>query len=75
MKLDLACGNNKQVEFIGVDITKQGTQADIECDLTKFPWPFDSGSVSEVYCSHYLEHTPDIIGFMEELYRILTSSG
>lgn len=74
MKLDVACGNNKQPGFTGVDITKEGTQADVTCDLSKFPWPFKDNSVDEVFCSHYIEHTEDLIAFMNELWRI-TKSG
>ena len=55
LKLDLACGNNKQKGFIGVDITKKGTQADIEWDLMKFPWEFaKDNSADEVFSSHFL---------------------
>ena len=82
-KLDLACGNNKQKGFIGVDITKVGTQADIEWDLMKFPWEFaKDNSVDEVFASHYLEHVPHgngssdpLFQFMDEIYRILKPGG
>lgn len=83
---DLACGNNKgggQPGFIGVDITKKGTQADIEWDLMKFPWEFaKDDSVDEVFCSHFLEHVKHGDGyndpfyqFFDELYRILKPGG
>jgi tetratricopeptide (TPR) repeat protein len=68
LRLDIACGKNKKPGFTGVDIW---TGADIVADLEKFPWPFDDDSVDEVFCSHYLEHTPDLISFANELYRIL----
>ena len=70
-KLDLACGNNKYDGFTGVDIVKEGTQADIIHDLNKYPWPFEDNSVDEIMCSHYIEHTENLIKFMEEIYRIL----
>jgi hypothetical protein len=70
MKLDIACGQNKQRGFKGVDISP-GEGVDFVWDLEKFPWePFKDNSVEEVHCSHYLEHTPDIIKFMEEVWRI-----
>lgn len=70
MKLDLACGQNKQPGFKGVDIAK-GHGVDFVVDLEKFPWePFEDGSIEEIYCSHYVEHTPDLIKFMNEIWRI-----
>jgi len=27
--------------------------------------------VDEIYCSHYIEHTPDLVSFANELYRIM----
>lgn len=68
MKLDIACGKNKKSGFIGVDIWEG---AEIVCDLEKFPWPFEDGTVDAIYCSHYIEHTKDLISFANELYRIM----
>lgn len=70
MKLDIACGQNKQKGFIGVDIAP-GPGIDIVWDLEKFPWtPFKDNSVEEVYISHYIEHTKDLLKFMDEVWRI-----
>jgi len=68
LRLDIACGKNKRDGFIGVDIWEG---ADIVCDLENFPWPFADESVDEIYCSHYIEHTPDLIAFANEIYRIM----
>lgn len=81
--LDLACGNNKQKGFIGVDFPKKGTQADIEHDLLKFPWPFKDNSVDSMFCSHFLEHIPHgndghndpFFQFFDEVYRVLKPGG
>lgn len=82
MKLDLGVGNNKQEGFIGVDIVKEGTQADIEHNLLTFPWPFENESIDEIFCSHFLEHIPHGDGFNDpffdffnEVYRILKPGG
>lgn len=70
MKLDLACGQNKQPGFKGVDIAP-GPGVDFVVDLEKFPWaPFEDDSVEEFYASHYVEHTPDLLKFMDEIWRI-----
>jgi hypothetical protein len=41
--------------FEGVDIWP-GAQHVV--DLLKFPWPFEDNSVSEILCSHFMEHVP-----------------
>lgn len=82
-KLDLACGNNKQKGFIGVDFSKKGTQATIEHNLLTFPWPFKDNSVDEIFCSHFIEHIPHgtdghndpFFRFFDEVYRILKPGG
>ena len=74
LRVDLACGQRKQAGFIGVDCVKM-PGVDIVHDLTKFPWPFKNDSVDEIHVSHYLEHVPDMIQFMNEIYRILKIDG
>jgi SAM-dependent methyltransferase len=76
LKLDLGCGKNKQQGFHGVDIIKFDG-VDTILDLGSSPWPWDDGSVGEVYCSHFLEHldAPQRIHFFNELYRVLTKDG
>ena len=70
VKLNLACGQIKIDGFTGVDKVKTDA-VDIVHDLETFPWPFESGSVDEVHCSHYVEHTTDLIAFVDELWRIM----
>ncbi len=69
-RLDIACGSNKTPGFFGVDIADT-KDTDIVWDLEKFPWPFPDNSVDEIVCNHYIEHTKDLIAFMNELYRIM----
>jgi hypothetical protein len=81
-KLDLACGQKKTSGFTGVDISGE---ADVTCDLFQFPWPFDTSSVSEVVCNHFVEHIPHYLPeyngvdgwwlFFDELYRIMKKNG
>lgn len=54
-KLDIACGQNKQPGFTGIDIAGD---ADIVHDLFRFPWPIADRSVREVFVSHFVEHIP-----------------
>lgn len=69
MKLNLGCGDHKVNGFIGVDKIKT-PQTDIVHDLTAFPYPFKDSTVHEVLLSHVLEHLPDTIKVMEEIWRI-----
>jgi hypothetical protein len=70
IKLDIACGQNKRPGFTGVDIAA-GPEIDFVWDLEKFPWePFTDNSMEEVYASHYIEHTKDLMKFMDEVWRI-----
>lgn len=70
IKLDIACGQNKQKGFKGVDIYP-GEGVDYVWDLEQFPWsPFEDNSVSEVHVAHYAEHTKDLMKFMNEVWRI-----
>jgi SAM-dependent methyltransferase len=71
MKLDLGCGTRKRSGFLGVDVRQFGA-VDIVADLRQ-PWPWKEGEVSEVFCSHFIEHltAPERIHFVNELYRVL----
>jgi predicted SAM-dependent methyltransferase len=70
MKLDLACGQRCHEGFLGVDL-RPGAGVSFVVDLFRTPWPFERASVTEVWCSHFIEHTPDLVVFMDELHRIL----
>lgn len=74
MKLDIACGQNKLEGYIGIDIANI-PGVDIVHDLSSFPWPLDTESVDEIHCSHFIEHTDDLIKFMNEVNRILKVGG
>lgn len=71
IKLNIACGQQRQEGFIGIDKVK--TEAtDIVWDLEDFPWqPIPDNCIDEALISHYVEHTKDLIKFMDELYRII----
>lgn len=92
IKLNIACGQRLQSGWTGLDIVSREKVVEpegakyIEYDVLSFPWPIASGSVSEAFCSHFVEHIPhQVIGypqykdglvlFMEEVYRILEPQG
>lgn len=56
LKIDLGCGQNPREGFEGADL--YGDKAKHKVDLFKFPWPWKSGSVEELYSAHFLEHVP-----------------
>jgi predicted SAM-dependent methyltransferase len=74
LRLDLACGQNRTEGYFGID-AKAGDKVDAVVDLELFPWPIESESVDEIVCNHYVEHTSDLIKFMDEVYRILKPGG
>ncbi len=72
--VDLGCGTRKTPGSIGVDIQKL-PGVDLVLDLDQFPYPFANGSVDEVHLKHVLEHLPDVMGIMEEVWRVLKPGG
>lgn len=71
IKYDLGCGNNKREGFTGIDIVKTDA-TDIIFDLFKPKWTFaEDNSVDELHCSHFIEHVPNMMAFMNECHRIL----
>lgn len=55
IRLDLASGPKPQDGFEGVDM-----YADVKhrVNLLQFPWPWETSSVDEMFCSHFIEHIP-----------------
>ena len=73
-KLDIACGNNKHEGFTGIDISPIAG-VDIVHDLDVYPWPIEDNCVEEAIAYHYIEHSKDLIAFMNELHRIMKIGG
>lgn len=74
VKINIACGQNKQEGYIGIDKVKTEC-TDIVHNLDEFPWPFPDNYADEVMCSHYVEHVRDLISFMDEIWRITKVGG
>jgi SAM-dependent methyltransferase len=76
IKLDIACGGNKQEGFTGIDI-RALPEVDIVHDLEIFPWPIEDESVNIAIASHFLEHVKPwlSIDILDEVWRVLCFGG
>lgn len=74
IKLDIGCGANKQVGFVGMDV-RELEGVDIVHNLEKFPYPLPDESCSMVVASHVLEHMnpastdPRLVGLVDLLLK------
>lgn len=67
--LDLGCGFSKEKDSIGVDMIA-GSDADVLANLAHHTLPFQADSFDVIYCNDVLEHLPNVIGAMEEIWRV-----
>jgi SAM-dependent methyltransferase len=72
--LDVGCGVNKFPGAIGLDNNPR-TAADVIHDLGSTPYPFDDNDFDLVVSRHVIEHVPDVMAFVTELYRISKPGG
>jgi hypothetical protein len=74
LRLNLGCGEYRLEGFVNVDaMAFRGV--DVVMTVPPLPWP--DGSVSEIYCGHFLEHlertaATELLG---EAYRVLAPGG
>ena len=68
INLELGGGQNKKTGFLNIDILP-GPGVDIVCDISQ-GLPLKDNSVRHVYSRHFLEHIPDTVKLMEEIYRV-----
>ena len=71
--VDLGCGIHKAEGFIGVDIAP-ADGVDVIANLNE-TFPFSDSSIDVVKAHNILEHLPNIINSMNELWRILKPNG
>jgi predicted SAM-dependent methyltransferase len=73
-RLDIGCGDNKRVGFIGVDI-RRSKAVDVVADARKLP--FRDGSFDHVYSSHLIEHFShrEVQSVLAEWVRVLKKGG
>lgn len=68
LKVDLGCGDRKPAGFIGVDCVP-GPQVDMVADLTG-RFPFEDDSVGHLRAHDAIEHWPDRLHTMNEIWRV-----
>lgn len=56
IRLDLGAGENVRQGFEGVDLFAPNTKH--RQNLFTFPWKWEDSSVTELHCSHFIEHIP-----------------
>lgn len=74
MKVNIGCGKDILPWYVNMDLLKL-PWVDLQHDLEVFPYPFETSSVDEVFCSHVLEHVTDLTKTMTELVRIVKKWG
>lgn len=74
--LDVGCGENKQVNFVGID-KRDVKNVDIVHDVEIFPWPVPDECCLTVVSSHLFEHIKPwlTLQFMDEIWRVMKPKG
>jgi SAM-dependent methyltransferase len=72
VRLNIGAGQTYIRGFKNIDISNK---ADISLDLGKSKLPFEDNSVDLVFSYHCLEHVPDYLFALSEIYRVLKHGG
>ena len=68
-KLNIGCGKDIKKGYINLDKSKiKGV--DVVHDIDKYPWPFPSNYLDEVYGRDVIEHVKDLVKAMGEIRRV-----
>lgn len=72
--IDLGCGTNKIAGWDGIDIRAfPGVDHVVNLEVARLP--YESESVAQANASHVLEHIFNLIGLMNEVWRVLMPGG
>ncbi|MBL7989006.1 MAG: methyltransferase domain-containing protein [Chlorobi bacterium] len=77
--LNLACGTDirqstPEVKWTNLDLAML-PGVDLAHDLRRFPWPFPDHTFDRVIAHDIIEHLPETVATMEELWRVLKPGG
>ena len=72
-KVDLGAAHDRPAGYVGIDM-ELGPGVDIVHDV-RAGLPFDDGSVGVIRAFDFLEHIPDSVALMNEIYRVLADGG
>ena len=61
--------------WINHDLKKHRPEIEVSFDLEDIPWPLDDNTFDEVRMFDVLEHLNNIVGVMDEVWRILKPDG
>ena len=88
MKVNLGCSDRLRAGYVNVDlhfpkapttgyqfVSGDDGRMCLKWDLTLRPWPFKDGEVEEIIADDIIEHLPDKIQTMNEIWRVLQPGG
>jgi len=65
-KLNFGSGTDVKEGYVNADLSN----ADVNFDFDKFPYPFEDNYFDEIYAKETIDHLSDYFAVMMELYRI-----
>ena len=68
-RLNLGSGLDYKEDHINLD-DNPNVKADVIHNIESFPYPFEDNIFEVIYCHHILEHVDNLLGVMEEIWRI-----
>ena len=73
-RLNLGCGSDIRAGHVNLDVAAL-PGVDVVHDLASLPYPFPDDRFDHITAFNILEHLPDTIGVLEELWRITRNGG
>ena len=73
-RLNLGCGRDRHEGYLNVDSVAT-VRPDLEWNLDHFPYPLPSDHFEEILALDVVEHLENLVGFVDECWRILQPGG